>query len=219
MCANAVISRRGFLQAAAGFAGALALPSSADAANPYYRPISYQPDYSFSKAQLALVGKAVNLVAARMLDPRMLAYAHPNFQYYMVHAPGRTFRNKADFEGWFHYIQMQALRVMGFPPLYVYGQYDAGGSWTGRGSISSATAEYASVRGSQPKYYTQGKFVVTLNTALLGNGRLHYGNSADYWAGAICHEMLHNLGHQHPVGVYNGQFMRAYENAVARNAG
>ena len=215
---NATISRRGFIRSAASMAVASAfLTQEAKAASPYYRPITYSTDQGLNADQSAIVGRAMNFVATRMLDPRMLAAARYNYRYYMVEAPGRTFRTKADFEGWFHHIQMQSLRVMGFPRLSIYGRYDAAAQWVGRGSLSTVTAEYASDRGAAARYFTKGGFTVTLNTAHLGNSRLSYGRSADYWAGVVCHEMLHNLGHHHPENVYDGIFMRAYENAVARN--
>lgn len=219
MAAALKLSRRGFLQSALGAAGALLLPgvSQVQAANQFYRPIRYAPDRGFNQAQLALLGQAVNLVAQRMLDPRMLAYTLPRYRRYLIQAPGRRFNTARDFEGWFHHIQMQTLRVCGFPALYLAGAYHPRENWTGRGQIARVTAEFAAANGGQPRHYTQGTFAVTLNTALFGNPNLSYGRDAAYWAGTICHEMLHNLGHHHPEGVYDGYFIRVYETAVWRN--
>lgn len=213
---NTLVSRRGFLGAAAGLAGSCLLPSFAEASG-YYRAIRYVPDQGFNQGQLAILGQAVNILAQRMLDPRMLAYTRPRYRYYQIHAPGRRFNNATEFEGWFHHIQMQTLRVCGFPQLNLYGRSDPRGGWTGRAQIGTVTAEYASVSGGPARHFTRGTFAVTLNTALLG-GNTSWGRDPAYWAGTICHEMLHNLGHDHPPNVYDGIFIRVYETAVWRNA-
>lgn len=213
---HVLLSRRRFLGAVAGLAGSLLLPASSEASG-YYRAIRYVPDHGFNRDQLAILGQAVNILAQRMLDPRMLGYTIPRYRYYQVHAPSRRFATARDFEGWVHNIQMQALRVCGFPQLNLYGRPDARGGWTGRAPVGTVMAEYASVGSAPARFFTRGTFTVTLNTALLG-ANTSYGRDPAYWAGTICHEMLHNLGHDHPVGVYDGIFIRVYETAVWRNA-
>ncbi len=222
MIPTSQLSRRHFLQALAGTAAALYLPGSAPAQQGnYYRPIRYQLHHNFNRTELGLIGQALNLVAHRMLDPRMFTYADANSRYWYVRVPNRNFRNSAEFEAWFTRIQMPALRERGFPLLHLRGQYDTRGSWTGRAPVGTVITDYRRVRyGTSTRLaaHVEGAFDVTLNTALLGSSSFHLGRCPHYWAGVIAHEMLHNLGHEHPVGVYNGTFIRAYERAVWLNA-
>jgi hypothetical protein len=213
MCCN--LNRRQWLGAVGGMGAALLTPVIASArTNPYYRPLRYYFHNNFNKTELAILGPAVNFVAQRLLDPRMFAYARTRYQQSYTKIPNRRFRTAADFQAWFTKIQLPALLDRGFPTLQIRGQFDANSNWTGRASVGTVTTEYVSRNGSRPTAYVAGAFDVTLNTAMLGSNKFHLGNCENYWAGVIAHEMLHNMGHEHPVGVYEGTFIRAYERAV-----
>jgi len=43
---------------------------------------------------------------------------------------------------------------------------------------------------------SDSKFVITLNKYYVAGPGIW--SDADYWAGTIAHEMMHNLGHRHP---------------------
>jgi hypothetical protein len=60
------------------------------------------------------------------------------------------------------------------------------------------------------------EFSIAINTDFLCNDEYFLSKDADYWAGVIAHEMLHNLGFEHPTG-YDGNFMTEFGNMVWKN--
>jgi len=218
-----VMDRRRFLNSVGGCAVAAALPSlaAAQSGNPYFRPIKYFVHNHFNRAQLAIIGPAMNLVAHRMLDPRMIQWVRGVYRYRYWSFDGRAGsvspRNKEQFEA-VAWTQLRALLASGFPGvMQLRGAYDAGGSWTARATVGKVVAEFR--RGRSGSYaHVAGNFDVTINTAALASHRFPQARSADYWAGTITHEMLHNLGHEHPENVYEGTYIRGYEKAVWYNA-
>jgi hypothetical protein len=211
------LTRRGFLASAVGLTAGLILPRPAAAASPYYRAIRYDLADNFNRTELAVIGQAMNLVARRMLDPRMFRYAKANYRNAYTRVPGRSFRTGAEFEAWFTQVQIAALLDRGFPILRLSGQYDPRGGWTGRAPIGTVVTDYRTVVQGRTRgnvFVVEGDFQVRLNTGLLGSSSFYLGTCPHYWAGVIAHEMLHNLGHEHPANVYEGTFIRAYERAV-----
>src|SRR5262245_11828833 len=212
------LSRRQFLGAAAGAAATALMPDLAfGQTNPYYRPIKYYVHNNFNRTQLAIIGQAMNHVASRMLDPRMFQWTRGvygyRYWYFQPRAGGIVPRTTPEFEA-VAWTQLQALLAAGFPGvMQIRGAYDAQGDWTGHAAVQTVIAEKR--LGARGAYaHVEGNFDVTLNTAILGTTRFSTAASPDYWAGAIAHEMLHNLGHQHPVSVYEGTYIRGYEKAV-----
>ena len=53
---------------------------------------------------------------------------------------------------------------------------------------------------------------------LLGDdaAQFWFSKNPDYWAGVIAHEVLHNLGYEHPKG-YPGSFINEFGNCVWRS--
>lgn len=218
---TAVLSRRGFLKwtagAAAGAAAACALPSIVAASNPTFRPIRCALAGTFNTTEATIINQAVSLVANRMLDGRMFLWTRARYRRWYATVPGRNFRSTAEFEAWFVRIQLAALSALGFPGMTIRSRYDPRGSWVGEAHVNRVRTEYFVVNGRNRPSVT-GAFDITLNTGLLGNAQYHAGRNPAYWAGVITHEMLHNLGHEHPVGVYDGLFIRTYQRAVECNA-
>lgn len=218
---TAVLSRRGFLKsvasATAGAAAACVLPELGTASTSAYRPIRYLLAGNFNATESNIIAQAVSLVANRMLDGRMFLWTRARYRRWFVRVPNRTFANTAAFEAWFVRIQLASLSAVGFPQLTIRSRYEPRGSWVGEASVGRVRTEYYVINGRNVPSVT-GSFDITLNTGLLGNAAYHAGRDAAYWAGVITHEMLHNLGHEHPVNVYDGLFIRTYQNAVQCNA-
>lgn len=67
-------------------------------------------------------------------------------------------------------------------------------------------------------FYRNNKFSIELNSLALGNGSSYpRANEQAIWAGTIAHEMLHNIGWRHPVGVYDGTVIRTFQNCLVSN--
>lgn len=156
-------------------------------------------------------------MATRFLDPRMFQYAKAVYRAWYVKGQRYVIRTTADFENWFTGVQLPVLRTLGFPQLDIYAAYDRSGSFTGRAPEARVVTEYRYGRNRAIVPYLAGKFSVTLNTYFLGSSTYWVGRDPDYWAGTITHEMMHNLGHDHPEGKYDGVFIRTYEEAVWDN--
>lgn len=58
---------------------------------------------------------------------------------------------------------------------------------------------------------------VALNSDHLGPGKSYrFSMDAEYWAGVLAHEFLHNLGYQHTSG-HAGSFIQEYGHCVSKN--
>lgn len=218
------ITRRQVLGGSLAAGCGLLLSGTADAANTsgYYRPIRYSIERGFYHMQLPIIKSALGVVAARFLDPRMFRNAKQHYRrWYMGNHLG--FYNSAHFEAWFTRTQIAVLQQRGFPPIRVRPRYDSrrnsnGSYWAGRAAVGIVNTYWNTSSGWYVPL-TSGTFDITLNSYLVGNSRVlsSFGANVNYWAGVIAHEMLHNLGHTHPNGVYDQVFIREYENALIYN--
>lgn len=65
-----------------------------------------------------------------------------------------------------------------------------------------------------PGYDNRNYLYIALNRDLLGQGSTYWlASNAEYWAGVIGHEFLHNLGYVHPTG-YPGSFIKEYGDCI-----
>lgn len=80
------------------------------------------------------------------------------------------------------------------PVVNVHPYASDGPDW-GRANLDLVT-----VRFSPGRFVYEGEFNIQLNFRRLGGTGTH--SSPAHWAGVICHEMLHNLGHLHDEGDY-----------------
>jgi hypothetical protein len=216
------VSRRGFLGMVAGAPLSSALTSvSRAAANPNYRQINYSVQKTFTQSQYEIIQKAVKVVAERMLDPRMCENAinQKKGWHYSVHNVdgAGAWKGGADFLNWFRNTQLPVLRESGFPRLQLLAEHDPKSNWVGHAYVGTMKTIWENPKDGFSLRATAkvtGTFEVTLNTFYLGSKSYSVGSDPDYWGGVICHEMLHNLGHDHNVGDYDSVFIRRYENAV-----
>lgn len=84
-----------------------------------------------------------------------------------------------------------------FPDIYILYGNEAprgrGTGWLGMAHLDLVTVYWDS---NQKEWKQKGKFALTINDHFVARGQ-RYSDPND-WAGTIAHEMLHNLGHQHP---------------------
>ena len=68
-----------------------------------------------------------------------------------------------------------------------------------------------------PGYNNRHYFHVALNSDHLGEDSPYlHAKNAEYWAGVLAHEFLHNLGYVHPTGS-SGSFVKEYGNCIWKN--
>jgi len=216
------------LATAATAAGCMFIPAVAVAQNRrrnYYRRVNYSYSNAFNETEVRIIRDAVNVVAQRMLDPRMFTNARRVYRRWYARVPDRRFENTREFEAWFTRVQLPILFEGHLPHLRIRAEFVPGDGvahapvGTVKTSYGAAPPQFG-LTGNATQWRTpviQGTFEITLNKAYLGERDYSPGRDADYWAGVIAHEMLHNLGHTHPKGVYDGVFIRDYQNAIRYN--
>lgn len=67
-----------------------------------------------------------------------------------------------------------------------------------------------------PGYSDRHYLYVALNDEFLGKPSYGYGTDAEYWAGVLGHEILHNLNFDHKTG-YSGSFISEYGKCIWKN--
>ncbi|CAF0862839.1 unnamed protein product [Adineta steineri] len=99
--------------------------------------------------------------------------------------------------------QLMCLQFKGeknqFPTIHIYPMYEKTDTQA-EGNIGCLACIYHTSTCS-----IEGKFKVKLNRYNLNISNEHPGNIV-YWAGAIVHEMLHNLGHKHSINDYSDKW-------------
>jgi hypothetical protein len=108
-----------------------------------------------------------------------------------------------------------------FPKITIRRGYEKG-NWVARAQCSTMRVHNNSHR--KDKSCFDGQFVITVNDYYLNNRNegQHYSD-VGYWAGTIAHELLHNLGHNHPVpgdasyANYHLYQMVCMDSAIAQN--
>lgn len=167
----------------------------------------FRIDPKFTAAERAFIRKAVVTAVDRIQDREIwrqasesYAFAHPKAE--AIHSAG--FCNSADvqrnllFHQLFHLANPSAPGTPGrFPRITIQHSNTPPGKdrpgWVGY-------AYYNKVRiywnYEKDNWDREGDFQLYLNQYYLRQDGIY--QSEDYWAGTVVHEMLHNLGHQHP---------------------
>jgi len=185
--------------------------SEAAARNPYYRPIRYgavnSGRYYWTTYEKRKLHAAMNVVAARMLNPQIQERALRYCRYFKFYRP--YFKTAAQYKNFIR-MQFAGLRAGGFPPVYVY-------AWNhSRFAGLAQTAEfvkvrYAGRRGGKNYYRVSGRFVIKIS-------KYHVNKlSTNQLAGVIAHEMLHQMGHSHNKHYDDNMFITVFGDLVANN--
>lgn len=97
------------------------------------------------------------------------------------------------------YMERQFIRMSGetFPHVKLEYGYEQDGDWLARAYYDKVRVYSSLDEGFKERF--KGSFEIEINDHFVNNARVgrHY-TSAEYWAGVIAHEALHNLGHGHP---------------------
>lgn len=86
-----------------------------------------------------------------------------------------------------------------FPDIYIRGNYKPKEKWLGRAHLDKVVVKW---NGSE--WVQEGDFDLEINTHYVNGGGRY--NNAEEWASTIAHEMLHNLGHEHPEDDGGGEW-------------
>ncbi|MBX9626075.1 MAG: hypothetical protein K2X82_19920 [Gemmataceae bacterium] len=86
-----------------------------------------------------------------------------------------------------------------FPDIYIRGVFEPKANWLGRAHLDKVVVKWDGT-----EWVQEGDFDLQINTHFVNSGGRY--NNAEEWASTIAHEMLHNLGHQHPEDDGGGEW-------------
>ncbi|MCB9870960.1 MAG: hypothetical protein H6836_02020 [Planctomycetes bacterium] len=195
--------------------------TSASTVRAQYTPIPYSWDAAFTNDEVAIIRAAMDKVHSLFRDPRVARITRGRYKYASVsngnwRASGLKYqRGMAVGDYLFH--QLAALRSVRFPHVRIKAYHSTGNDW-GR-----ANTDRVQLRFSRGRATVSGGFEIELNRYWLGSRG--QGSDTNQWAGVIAHEMLHNLGHLHPVRgkvddeIYRQHQINVFDAAVSANGG
>ncbi len=180
--------------------------------------------YIFSENQKRIVAHAVAILSCRLLDEPLLSdvLANSSVAYFPfpVFDLKHQFRFRASDDSWKSFSklvqrQFSGLRSRGVPRIHIHPYRDSPD--TG-GEASERLAVRVQEVG-QSLYEVSGQFHIYLN--LSGNGLRdismtdpRYVTMVESTAGTIAHEMLHQMGHSHPRGYNDNNFITAFGDSI-----
>lgn len=162
-------------------------------------------DPTFSDQQIQIIKKASQVFVERALSSEVIDCAYARSSKDMP-------RSRQDFElELFAALSLVHSGGMSFP---VYGFIAR--MWDQSSIVGLAYVNVFHSRSNPlPGYGERHHFHIALNSDYMGSGASYfYRNNAQYWAGVIAHEFLHNLGYRHPTG-YEGSFINEYGECIA----
>ncbi|NNF00124.1 MAG: hypothetical protein HKN25_13970 [Pyrinomonadaceae bacterium] len=164
---------------------------------------AYWIDPGFSTAEQKFVKEALSK-AVRRIQKKSI-WREVNSSYRFAYPKNKTIANSGLCNNLsvkrnllFHQLNFISSESTGqFPKIYIYRRNIApkkgSTGWLGYAYYDRVSVfwDYASRR-----WRRSGNFQLYLNQHFLRRNGIY--KSSDFWAGTIAHEMLHNLGHQHP---------------------
>lgn len=168
-----------------------------------HRQIDYKIHHGFTSNEENLIKNALQIIANRLFRTEILEN--------MYRICGTTCSllekgvwSRSQLENDTHYrgrhdllrFQLMCLENVKFPTIHIYPMYEK------TDTQSTGTIGCVSCISHRSTFSVKGKFDVKLNRYNLDPSNENLGNIV-YWAGAIVHEMLHNLGHKHTCNDYS----------------
>lgn len=165
-------------------------------------------DYGFSSQQKSILDTALSLFMERALKPHVIDCA-----YRRSHKDFPVSREKfvAQLLESLRPLPINSLTTI--PSFAFIAMYNNDYRSVGVGYVNLFYDTDKPLHPFSHRHYLH----IALNSDYLGPGANYfYKNNAEYWAGVIAHEFLHNLGYRHPTG-YPGSFIKEYGNCVHTN--
>jgi hypothetical protein len=170
-------------------------------------------DPAFSKAESDIIEEALRIVVQRIQQKRIWERVEELHGISSLTSEALAFPGLCDEPDiqknlLFHQLYVLSLpngendTTEAFPNIYVRRGY-AKEDWVARAPLNTVKI-YLDGRLNEWRITDSSKFDITLNDYYLGADGTY--EEPEYWAGTFAHEMLHNLGHQHPdltESVYN----------------
>jgi hypothetical protein len=171
------------------------------------RQIDYKIHHGFTSNEEILIENALKIITDRLFKAEILEN-----MYQICGTSGvllgkdvwsrSQLENDANYHGKSDLLrfQLMCLKNMKFPTIHLYPMYEKSNTQS-EGIVGCVSCIS---RGST--FSIKGKFEVKLNRYHLNSSDELYLANSIYWAGAIVHEMLHNLGHKHTNDDYSDQW-------------
>lgn len=169
--------------------------------------LQFRIDPTFSAQQKNLLDKAARILVDRALKPSVIDCA---YDHSFKDLPG----SRSGFERQlYNALSPSYLGEVAVPSFGFIARYSRDPDTVGRGYVGL----YYDRDNVLPGYDHRHYFHVALNSDHMGPSSSYaYREDAEYWAGVVGHEFLHNLGYRHPTG-YPGSFIKEYGKCIAGN--
>jgi hypothetical protein len=184
--------------------------------------IDYKIHHGFTPNEEILIKNAMEIIANRLFKPEILENMYQicgtSGQFLAARVWSRSqLRFNNNYHGTYDLLrfQLMCLKLKGennqFPTIHIYPIHEKTDTQA-QGDIACISCIY---QGST--FSIEGKFKIKLNRYNLDISNENAANAV-YWAGAIVHEMLHNLGHQHGINDYTNHWqINVFENSFIYN--
>lgn len=166
-------------------------------------PISWRfkadGNLKFSSANQALIKRGMNVLSHRIDSAKVWQCAKSNHRRWKVNNSGQDITTVERHRG-FVRLHEQAFRSGKIPSINFL-PYNENSNSMGRAYVGGfVKAKFVETTSFVPMYDFNGQFNVQLNVKNLNDS---YWSDPDVWAGVVFHEMLHQMGYNHDVGVYD----------------
>ena len=164
-------------------------------------------DTSFSKEEEAIIYNAVEIYVKRALSKRVIDCAYRRSSKDLPKSR-QIFEAKV-YDSMRPLIDKQTV----YPSFSFIARYWNDDISLGTAYVNLFYDKDIPFPGTDHRHYLH----IALNSDFLGPDSYYYlSTDADYWAGVIGHEFLHNLGYEHPTG-YPGSFINEYGDCLYNN--
>ena len=176
-----------------------------------YQQVNWTYNSNFTSSEQSKIQSAMNVLASRIDQGKIWDCAYNNYKkWYTWGVPGMN--NTTDFENFIY--RTERAFSNGVPRIYLSSYYENSSSF-GRASVDNyVEPKFVNTTSLVAIYRMQGTFNISLNRYNLSNADWA---TADTWAGVIFHELLHQMGHSHPNGYKDGNYITVAGDCLQEN--
>lgn len=166
----------------------------------------------WKKRHKRIVKKAFNLISQRIGSNRILSCVKKHTREVSI---SRNPRIRSNYLSKLSYDDLLSLSVARqWPKIYIKA-YSASGNTLGRALVErNLWGEYKTLT-----WYSNKKITINLNLKRMDETLRNYGENAavEDFSGTIIHEILHQMGHVHPVNDYRSGYFVSVGDCIASN--
>lgn len=165
-------------------------------------------DASFNLGELQVLNEAMKVLVEYALKSEVIDCAYKNSSKDFPESKEKFKSQLYEVFTWRH------MNDLFYPGNFYISQFHEYEDVAGLGYMNLFYDKNKPLPGYKDKHYIH----IALNSDYIGDeDQYSLSTNSKYWAGVIAHEMLHNLGYDHPSG-YVGSFIKEFGNCVWKTA-